>query len=243
MYHSLCPLPLLSPVPNTEDPASVSLQLENEAAYRQLLVQAILAILLPTEDLENPCLTALVGQIFSELIIGNIIANKAAQPWLLYESICIAGRVLSEKKTRAAQRIVSSSRQAAQVDVKGTAKIKWSAQAVFLSFVHLAVLIFSSIRTVITMLAASSSLPPRSRPSAGDAAATDASEKRQQQPEERHPRATKVPVLAFKFWQCVGNVIELDFRMPWLSGFLSLVQYQAIYGPGKVARLNGSIDR
>ncbi|TQS32233.1 hypothetical protein Golomagni_07458, partial [Golovinomyces magnicellulatus] len=98
-YHAMCPLPQLSPVPRDDMPSTKEEQLKNEAEYRQLLVQAILAILLPTEDLENPCLTSLVEQIFSELIIGNNIANKASQPWLLYECICIAARVLGEKKT------------------------------------------------------------------------------------------------------------------------------------------------
>ncbi|KAM3442988.1 hypothetical protein MY4824_000693 [Beauveria thailandica] len=68
VYHALCPLPQLSPVPQKGDQSSFEEQQENESAYRQLLVQAVLAILLPTEDLENPCLTAIVGQIFSELI-------------------------------------------------------------------------------------------------------------------------------------------------------------------------------
>ena len=240
VYHSLCPLPQLSPVPDPGDPDSISAQLENEEAYRQLLVESILTILLPTEDLENPCLTALVGQIFSELIIGNIIAKKVSQPWLLYESICIASRVLGEKKTRATQRIVSTPRKREQENVTGQTKVKWSAQAIFLSIVHLAVLFFSSIRTLIATLAASSSLPPRSK-----AAAVPSTNKPkgQQQTDESDSHGSKVPVLAFKIWQCLGNIIELDLRMPWLSGFLSLVQYQAIYGPGKLARLNGSLDR
>ncbi|KAM3453501.1 hypothetical protein MY3296_003732 [Beauveria thailandica] len=100
VYHALCPLPQLSPVPQKGDQSSFEEQQENESAYRQLLVQAVLAILLPTEDLENPCLTAIVGQIFSELIVGNIVAGKASQPWLLYESICIAGRALFLLGTR-----------------------------------------------------------------------------------------------------------------------------------------------
>ena len=70
------------------DDASKALeQKENEAAYRQLLVHGVLAVLLPTEDLENSCLTALVGQIFSEMIIGNGIGGKASEPWLLWEGI------------------------------------------------------------------------------------------------------------------------------------------------------------
>lgn len=238
VYHALCPLPQLSPVPQPGDIKSVEEQKENEAAYRQLLVQAILAILLPTEDLENPCLTAIVGQIFSELIVGNIIAGKASQPWLLYESICISARVLGEKKTRATQRMVSGA-HTPPVKAKGKKeRIKWSAQAVFLTLVHSVVLIFSSVRLLITTLVESSSLPLRR---AVIGISTD--EQSQSQEKGDHTKPTKVPVLNFKAWQCVGNLIELDSRMPWLSGFLSLVQYQGVHGPGRLLGLNSPLDR
>ncbi|KAH8716080.1 hypothetical protein HC256_004863 [Beauveria bassiana] len=230
VYHALCPLPQLSPVPRKGDQRSIEEQKENESAYRQLLMQAVLAILLPTEDLENPCLTAIVGQIFSELIVGNIIAGKASQPWLLYESICIAGRVLGEKKTRATQRMVSG-RHTPPVNSKGkTERMKWSAQAIFLTIVHFAVVIFSSARLFITTLVASSSLPLRQT-------AVGLSN------DDQIGKPIKVPVLGFKAWQCVGNLIQLDARMPWLSGFLSLVQYQAVHGPGKLVGFNSPLDR
>lgn len=230
VYHALCPLPQLSPVPRKGDQRSIEEQKENESAYRQLLVQAVLAILLPTEDLENPCLTAIVGQIFSELIVGNIIAGKASQPWLLYESICIAGRVLGEKKTRATQRMVSG-RHTPPVNSKGkTERMKWSAQAIFLTIVHFAVVIFSSARLFITTLVASSSLPLRQT-------AVGLSN------DDQIGKPIKVPILGFKAWQCVGNLIQLDARMPWLSGFLSLVQYQAVHGPGKLVGFNSPLDR
>ncbi|KAM3505349.1 hypothetical protein MY10362_002998 [Beauveria mimosiformis] len=227
VYHALCPLPQLSPVSQKGDQKSVEEQQENETAYRQLLVQAVLAILLPTEDLENPCLTAIVGQIFSELVVGNIIAGKASQPWLLYESICIAGRVLGEKKIRATQRMVSG-RHTPPAKSKGkTERIKWSAQAVFLTMVHFAVVIFSSARLLITTLVASSSLPLRQT-------AVGLSN------DDQLGKPTKVPVLSFKVWQCLGNIIQLDTRMPWLSGFLSLVQYQAVHGPGRLRLFSAS---
>ena len=74
----------MSPIPRPEDPKSLQSQADSERAYRQLLVQGVLAILLPTEDLENTCLTALVGEILSELVIGNLLANRISQPWLLW---------------------------------------------------------------------------------------------------------------------------------------------------------------
>lgn len=84
-------------MPKPEDPTSASQQRENEAAYRQLLVQGVLAVLLPTEDLDNECLTALVGQILSELIIGNVVIGKLSQPWMIWECLIITARVLGRR--------------------------------------------------------------------------------------------------------------------------------------------------
>lgn len=68
IYHTLHPHPALSPVPTDMIPASVVEQRESESAWRQLLVHGVLALLLPTEDLENGCLRALVAEIFAEMI-------------------------------------------------------------------------------------------------------------------------------------------------------------------------------
>lgn len=239
LYHSLCPLPSLSPVPRPDDPDSIDHQRENEAAYRQLLVQAALAVLLPTEDLENPCLTALVGQIFSELIIGNVVANKAAQPWLLFEGICILARVLGEKKTRATERIVSGS-HAPVIGLPAKARRGWSVQGFFLFIVRMAFLLITSIRLFFTTLVVSSSLPPRVSP-AEDAESVAAPEKAEGR-QLRHG-TSKVPVLAFSIWSCAGNLTELGSRMPWLNGFLSLIQFGAIRGPWQLAGLDGPLDR
>jgi hypothetical protein len=229
VYHALCPLPFLSPVPHKGDSAALAEQLENERAYRQLLVEAVLSILLPTEDLENPCLTAIVGQIFSELIIGNTIANKAAQPWLLLEAIGIAARAAAGgNKPKPPQRR------------------EWSVHGFFVSIIHLGILFISSIRFLVTTLAMSSSLPPRTAwtdEKGGRGAAAEKAQGFRPGSSLGASAASKVPVFTFSAWSCVGNLMELPLRMPWLSGFLSLLQYGAVHGPGKVACLNSPLDR
>ncbi|RYO81323.1 hypothetical protein DL766_006587 [Monosporascus sp. MC13-8B] len=164
IYHSLFPLPALSPVPRPDDSKSIRAQAENERTYRQLLAQGLLAILLPTEDLENPCLTALVGEILSELVIGNLIANKISEPWLIWEGLIILTRHTKKSYD-----------------------------------------------------------PPTSLET------------------QRGP--VKVPIAEFYIWSCVANLLELDVRMPWLTGALSMGQWAATRGPGKLASLNGGLDR
>ena len=85
IYHTLVPHPALTPVPRETDPSTILEQARNEESWRQLLVQGVLAVLLPTEDLENGCLRALVAEIFSDMILGNGVSGKACKPWLLWE--------------------------------------------------------------------------------------------------------------------------------------------------------------
>ncbi|TWU73634.1 Protein mss51, mitochondrial [Metarhizium rileyi] len=237
-YHALWPLPLLSPVPIPGDPITTPKQLGNEAAYRQLLVQAVLTVLLPTEDLENPCLTALVGQIFSELVIGNAIANKAVQPWMLFEAICIIERVLAEKR-RESDALKASS--GAKVPLKGPRS--WSAQGFFVSIVQFVFLSISMIRFAFTLITMSFSLPSRGTEATGMKTAPEASFVGENAPRDTRLPPAKVPVLLFNAWSCLGNMIELHTRMPWFGGFLSLLQLGVVHGPGRVAGLDGVLDR
>lgn len=241
-YHSLWPLPPLSPVPIPGDPITTARQLKNESAYRQLLVEAVLTILLPTEDLENPCLTALVGQIFSELIIGNVIANKAVQPWLLFEAICIVGRVLEEKKLASNRSNAPSSGGKAQL--KGSRR--WSVQDFFVSIIQFALVFISTVRFAFSLITMPSSLPRRATRVDDFVLApkhTAAGETASSQDSSSHARRAKVPVLSFNAWSCLGNVIELRSRMPWLGGFLSLLHLGATNGPGRIGKIDGVVDR
>ncbi|UKZ51954.1 hypothetical protein TrVGV298_005721 [Trichoderma virens] len=222
---------------------AVELQRENEATYRQLLVQGVLAILLPTEDLENPCLTALVEQIFSELIIGNVIAGKASQPWLLYEAICITAKSLGEQKDRTKARIVSGKDQPSDLGQDAAKSQKWTAQGIFVLIIHLGILFFNALRLMAGTLADSISLPPRTALHLDEEAAEGAhNDKQPPQSTDTNLRA-KVPVLSFRLWACFGNLIELEERKPWLGGFISLLQTAAINGPWCIAGLNGPLDR
>ncbi|KAK2590224.1 hypothetical protein QQS21_012100 [Conoideocrella luteorostrata] len=236
-YHTLWPLPPLSPVPMTGDPITTAKQLQNETAYRQLLVQAVLSILLPTDDLENPCLTTLAGQIFSELIIGNVIANKAAQPWLLFEAICMTERIVRETRENGDESTASPSLKS-----HGSNPRRRSVQGFFVSIIQFVMLFISSVRFAFNLITITSSLPTRAV-AANDRKRPRSSLLRNEGPQKDPPAQKKVPVLSFNAWSCLGSVIEIQARMPWLSGFLSLVQLGAIHGPGRFAKLDGALDR
>ncbi|OTA90768.1 hypothetical protein M434DRAFT_63794, partial [Hypoxylon sp. CO27-5] len=252
IYHSLWPLPALSPVP-TSGHSSIQVQANNESAYRQLLVQGILALLLPTEDLENECLTALVGQLFSELVIGNLIVNKLSEPWLIWEGLIMLTKLVRKRSTTEAS---GNGNIEASINLKTgsdmvpppTSGQSLYIQQAFWSVIQWGFIIVNTIRFIISTVMLSRVLPTRSTfTSIHQVTPTSHGS----QKESYHPPATsesrsqpvKVPIADFKIWSCVGNLLEIDARMPWMSGALSMAQWGALKGPGNLAGFDGMIDR
>ena len=233
--------------------------MENEAAYRQLLVQGILAVLLPTEDLESDCLTSLVGQIFSEMIIGNGIGGKAAEPWLLWEGIMKIAEVIQTKlpNNKARVRLERSNSDVSGQglkDVSGRRAKSWgfalSAQKWFWLFLQYAFLTFTTIRFIIITIATSSSLPSRIPPKmkiTGSASLENDLESPKYI--DTRPAADyqnpplKQPILNMKLWSCASTLLDLDARMPWLSATISMLQWGCIIGPGEIGSTDGMVDK
>lgn len=238
IYHSLCPLPALSPVPRPDDPESITAQAENEAAYRQLLVQAVLAVLLPTEDLENGCLIALVGQLFSELIIGNAVANRLSEPWLIWELLIIASRTVRGRGEAEHENTARPGK--GSPDSRGG----FSAQSLFWTILQWCFLATSFIRTAFVVLLTSGSTPPRA---AHGVAPHKVGREKEAMPltssSEMDSQPSIAPVLAFRCWFAISNLAEMDTRMPWLCGALSMLQWLTMTGPGRIAAVNGRLDR
>lgn len=247
IYHSLCPLPALSPVPRPGDPENVALQAANEAAYRQLLVHGFLAIMLPTEDLENGCLTALVGQILSELIIGNTVANRLSEPWLIWELLIIASRAVGQKSTtQNTGRLGKSSNRSSN-----TRGRRFSVYGLFWTSLQWCFLIVSFVRAAFAVVLTMGSLPPRSGRATSPKQDKISRDETNQGPvmsttglaDTDLPQPPATPVLAFRLWSAISNLAEMDVRMPWLCGASSMLQWIAVRGPGRIADVDGVLDR
>jgi hypothetical protein len=210
-------------------------------AYRQLLVQGVLAVLLPTEDLENECLTSLVGQIFSELVIGDIVANRVAEPWFIWECLTILSGTIRRKRAGSAD-IDSSEPEFMPLKAQKESSLR----RLFWSVVQWCLLAASFIRSLVISTITSRSLPSR----AGIRQRRDITgRKRGLKPTdpgsllEADSELVKVPVLTFKIWPALSNLVQLDIRMPWLLGLLSMIQWMAVAGPGRVGGVGGILDR
>lgn len=255
-YHSLWPFAALSPVPSN-GVTEAQQQMENEAAYRQLLVQGVLAILLPTEDIESDCLTTLVGQIFSEMILGGGIGGKAAEPWLLWEGITkIAEEIkLHLPKSKAQVRVERSNSDLGNLRplklTRGNTKswrIGRSIQKTFWLVLEYAFLAFTAVRFLIKTLISSPSLPSRiTMKATGLKDLKDHTEPPDLTKSETISNGRRVPakqpIMKMKVWSCAASLLDIDVRMPWLSGTISMLQWVAINGPGELGNTDGMVDK
>jgi hypothetical protein len=270
IYHTLHPHPALSPVPTDSVPSTAVEQRESESAWRQLLVQGVLAVLLPTEDLENGCLRALVAEIFAEMILGNGISGKACEGWLLWEGITSIAKVLQtdaakeedhgsddqspEQSMTRLERfgLLSSARseQTGSTLPLAPSESRRKAWPMFISgFFWAAVqymfLASTAVRAMVSALATSPALPSRSL--SKEPPFVEAPDQLQQfstdRPLSTRLLRTKRPVVSMKLWSCIAQLTELSIRMPWLSGSISMLHWGLLAGPGMVGDTDGILDR
>ena len=208
--------------------------MNNEAAYRQLLVQGVLAVLLPTEDLGNACLRTLVADIIGEMILGNGVGGKACEGWLIWEGMTkIVDNVKARVGAKATgEEIEVDTRSRLEkfgllTETKEESKLKAHqsrssvVSEVFWRLLQYGYLTFITVRFIILGLATASSRPPRSPTVSGT---TD--------PEviqglSAIQKTAKRPILSYKIFSLIGHLLDLSDRMPWLSGSLCLAQYHA----------------
>ncbi|KAL2848642.1 PXA domain-containing protein [Aspergillus pseudodeflectus] len=251
IYHALNPHPGLSPVPDTSDPPSISTQRENEAAYRRLLANGVLAVLLPTEDLENACLRTLMNDIFSDLILGNEVSGRVCEGWFLWESTAklldLLARKRSADKDVIAETDASRSNQLQQFGLLSspnsseTSHSSSSAQSQATSWMwsllQYAFMAYVTLRFIVAGLFRVASTPPvilSSHLSPGSPV---------DEPLSKRGQPGKRPVLDYRFYGMLSQLLDIPRRMPWLGGLLALFQYLILAGPGRVGNSGGVLDR
>ena len=248
IYHNLIPHPALSPVPDPAVPSSLTEQREHEAEYRQLLVQGALAVLLPTEDLENACLRTLVADVIADSILGNSIGGRVCEGWFIWGGITklvdmVKARI-DPKATGEEIEIDTRSRleKFGLLSEKGESKKarkhdrRSTFSSVFWRILQYGFLTFMTVRFVILGFITASSRPMRSTWTSKTSGSS-----------EPWPivegRGLPRPILSFKILSVMPVLLDLRSRMPWLSGSLALLQHQLIHGPFGLAATDGILDQ
>lgn len=240
-------------MPDGNDPAAVSKQKENEETYRQLLAKGILAVLLPTEDLENICLRTLVGDILADLLLGEIVCDKLCEAWFIWETVV---KLVSELKNEDVdqerkQRLEMSGLTSSEVHRDRGHDSSPKNQSRFSTwvwgFLQCCYMIFLSTRFVATGLyrAASAHLTSTTvyEGSVSTSRPAFSTNPPKETPEWTEGNIARVPVIKYRLFGMASQLVDIPRRMPWLGGSLALVQHLLLTGPANLGETGGVIDR
>ncbi|OJK02813.1 hypothetical protein ASPACDRAFT_40126 [Aspergillus aculeatus ATCC 16872] len=250
IYHSLNPHPGLSPVPSPSDAQSMTGQQEAESIYRQLLVQGALAILLPTEDLENVCLRTLLCDIMADLILGNGVAGKMSDGCFILESITKlvdnAGRDSRKEDATTAQfrqrsrlheyGLISSREERLKGSSHPPTPVRipdWAWQILQVGYT-----VYVALHFIIVGLFRVSSRNPAPSSRTFASPISKASETNGMCTSSR-----KRPVLKYRLYGMLAQLLDVPRRMPWLGGCLALVQHLILAGPGRLGDTDSVLNR
>ena len=249
------PHPALTPLPCHQDPSSHQIQEKNERTYRQLLVQGSLAILLPTEDLQNGPLRVLVGDIIADLIVGQALAGKVCEGWFLHDAIFKVSEILdtklrpkttgSELRDDAKNRLEKfgllasdSNAQRSHSSTNDQSKIiAW-----FWRIMQYGYLMYVFLRCCLRELQAVRRKPKRqqmARISPLSPVVSEDGKSRTPSSDDQLPR----PVLAFGVYGTISTLLKVAERMPWVASMLIFLQHVLLVGTGQVGELNSVLDR
>lgn len=264
VFHTLRPHNALTPVPIS--PEQATRQDENEGAWCQMVVNRVLSLLLPPEDLENPCLQVLVSDILSEMILHNGICGKACESWLIWEGATKAIYAVRpdlappppsgpSQIDRLAQFGLLSRVNSAS-EAPGQKSRPWGLDTItggLWATVQLVTLVWLLLRSFGTALTQASGLPARSsqasdKPGGSSERAYETDNESPEGLEVNEHTTTKnpgdkTPIIALRAWSCAATLVHLHARMPWLTGLLSLMQWLLRAGPGQLCCTDSTLDR
>ena len=262
IYHTLQPHPALSPVPLDSDIQAADQQAANQAVWCQLLVQGVLALLLPPEDVQNPCLRVLVSEIFAEMILGNGVGGKACEGWLIWEGITktlqslypAAVPVVEQASNGQSGRLEQFGLLTTQDDVlpidTSNSDRGWSELIlqVLWQLMRGLLTVFAGARTGLNAYQNAATLPERQDQTRADRTLDMSASDASMLSERSHfiepsQTSSKRPILEMSAWSISSRLLGLSARMPWLTGCLSLMQQLLVYGPGSVGCTNSRLDR
>ena len=262
LYHSLRPHPALSKlsarthnVENSQDP---------DPEYRHLLATGILALLLPDEDVRNPCLLALVSDVLADLVLGEVFAKRISNPAFIYEGMCKVAQLVTSRLVLRPWMVESSDTRQSRlqgfgllssthIEVEhqqdtGTKAIGMTLQIIG-RFILIALL---GLHNLVLSLVAASSLPSRQyygvsllreRSRIGDHHREHKDRYYGRSDLEWEKAAQPCPVLALNAWSTIANITRTSQHLPFICDLALSLQRLALVGPGQVGCTNTPLDR
>ena len=191
--------------------------------------------------------------MIADSILGTTIGGRVCEGWFIWATISKLLEVVkakAEPKARDEELEVGTrsrlekfgllSEKNEVTDTKNSRHSRRSTLSnLFWRILQYCYLAFMTVRFVMLGLIAAYSQPSRSLSTSKTPALTGGS-----------PIATKVeaahkvrPIVQFRAFGLISEVLDLSSRMPWVSGFLALFQHQMVEGPMRVGATDGILDQ
>ena len=239
-------------MPHISKASSISEQQENENFYRHLLAEGVLAVLLPTEDLENVCLRTLVEDVLSDLILGNQVSGRICEGWFIWNAISKVITVVKQRDSEATVTLghsldaVADSHRLERFgllsedrneDADAQKQSQSTASLWLWKILYFAYLAYVTIRFIVGGLlhTALSDAEVKSTEILKPEPATQTSAKSRPGPCR--------PILGYRAFGLVSELLRVSDRMPWLHGSISLIQSILLTSPGKIGDTGSVLDR
>jgi hypothetical protein len=189
----------------------------------------------------------LVVDVIADLILGNQVSGRACEGWFIWETIgklaAQVGRRQTQDDTKSnpdsqINRLEKFGLLSTEDELPGPsasflATWIWNLlQKIYLGYVVLRFIAMGLFRVA--------SSPASSSHSAGVPLALPINQKRD---EMESDGTSKRPVLDYRIYSMVSQILGIPWRMPWLSGLLALCQHLILAGPGRVGATDGIFDR
>lgn len=207
--------------------------------WSRILVDKVLSILLSTEELSNPTLRVLLNDIFAGMIVYNGVCLKVSEPWFVWDTISKVIYVLRHQSSQPRLKRAESDSQGlkpSQAETRIVADqpaliggIVQQVKSIRLMMLHTWGFFTTWLATLMSAFS--------------DEASHDGKEARSTSSSTTAGQARNCSVATARIWTLLVFVLQLQQRMPWLTGLLSLLQWLILYGPTKVCEAGSTLDR
>ena len=186
--------------------------------------------------------------VIADLILGNQISGRACEGWFIWENIgklaAQVGRRQTQDDTKSPDSQINRLEKFGLLSPGdelpdqpstplGTAWIWNLLQGIYLGYVALRFIAMGLFRIASN---------PGPSQGVGVSLASPFNQKRDGM-ESSDVITGRRPVLDYRMYSMVSQILGISWRMPWLSGLLSLFQYLILAGPGRVGATDGIFDR
>ncbi|EFE38613.1 PXA domain protein [Trichophyton verrucosum HKI 0517] len=229
-------------------------QREAEKIYRQLLAHGAMAVLLPTEDLQNVCLRTLVGDILADLLLGGVVSGKVSEGWFIWDAISKILASLNQKpQDDGVEHDHSGNLEKGDPEPDQERSSNFGSystqkgQSILLStlfnLMQYCYIAYVASRFVALGLFRVSSSPSSTATTSSPAYASNSINSKEATPSRSKGNIVRLPVLEYRILSVISQLLDISSRMPWLGGILALVHHLLMTGPGKIGTADGVIDR